>query len=160
MVKIDTLFKKGRISRITDLEIERYVNFFNSTFRDNLAHSEKIISDFPRWSIISGYYAMHDAAKLLFAKKFRLKVDFKVHKTTIELLRELIKNIEIPELLEKGYKNFINLANDLEEAEKNRTKAQYYTGTKFLREEYRKLAGEFHKSVVLPYIRKIMEILR
>ncbi len=61
---------------------------------------------------------MHDATKLLFAKKFRLKIDKEVHVTTIKDLRELIKNKKLLDLIEKGYEEFLNLATDLSEAKK------------------------------------------
>ena len=160
MVKIDTLFREGKISRISELEIERYINFLGSSYLDNLNHSKANLENFPRWSIISGYYAMHDITKLLIAKKFRIKIDFEVHKTTILILKELLKNKEIILLIEKGYKEFLTLANDLEEAKKERTKAQYYTGTKFLKVEYKKRAGEFYSNVIFIYIEKIKGLLK
>ena len=134
------------------------MNFFESSYKDNLEHSKKNIPYFPRWSIISGYYAMHDITKLFIAKKYRIKIDFEVHATTIKLLRELVKYNEITLLFEKGYKEFLTLANDLEEARRDRSKVQYYTGTKFLIEEYKKRAFEFHEKVVLFYIEKIKEL--
>jgi len=158
MVKIDTLFNEKKISRISELELGRYVNFFESSYKDNLEHSKKNILEFPRWSIISGYYAMHDITKLFIAKKFRIKIDFEVHATTIKLLRELIKHNEIITLFEKGYKEFLSLANDLEEARRDRSKVQYYTGTKFLIEEYKKRASEFYEKIVLAYLGKIKEL--
>ncbi len=130
MVKINTLLKEGKISIINELELNRYINFFENSYLDNLEHSRKIKEEFPRWSIISGYYAIHDITKLLLIKKFRIKVEFEVHATTIRLLQELIKNKELTELIEKGYKEFLTLANNLEEAKKERVKVQYYTGTK------------------------------
>jgi hypothetical protein len=160
MVEIDTLLKEGKVSRINELEIGRYVNFFENSYKDNLGHSEKVIDDFPRWSIISGYYAMHDMTKLLIAKKFRLKIEIEVHATTIKVLREFLKDEEIIKLIEKGYKEFLSLANDLREAKNERTKAQYYTGTKFMKEEYKKTAIDFYQNIVLVYITKINKILR
>lgn len=160
MVEISTLFKEQKISKISDLEIDRYINFFEYSYQDNLAHSIKNIEEFPRWSIISGYYAMHDITKLLLVKKFRIKVEFEVHATTIKLLRELIKNKIILLLLEKGYKEFLTLANDLEEAKNERVKVQYYTGTNFLRDEYKKRSAEFNKNIVLIYLEKIKEMLK
>jgi len=159
MVKIDTLFKKGLITRISELEIGRYVNFFENSYKDNLEHSKKNLVEFPRWSIISGYYAMHDITKLLIAKKFRIKIEFNVHKITIQLLRELIKDKELNILIKKGYTEFLTLANDLSKARKERTKVQYYTGTKFLKEEYAKRAGEFYEKIVLIYIQKIKKLI-
>lgn len=102
-----------------------------------------------------GGHAMHDITKLLLAKKFRIKIEFEVHATTIKVLRELIKNREIVRLMEKGYREFLSLANDLEEAKKERVKVQYYTGTHFMLEEYRKRAVQFYNKVVLPYLDRI-----
>jgi hypothetical protein len=92
MVSIETLMKEGKVSRIRELEVGRYVNFFENSSKDNLAHCKATIKTFPRWSIISGYYAMHDTTKLLIAKKFRLKIELEVHATTIKVLRELVKD--------------------------------------------------------------------
>jgi len=160
MVRIETLLNEGKISKISELELERFVNFFENSYKDNLEHSKANLTEFPRWAIISGYYAMHDIAKLLLAKKFRIKVEFEVHATTIKVLGELIKNKEIISLIEKGYREFLSLANDLYEAKKDRVKAQYYTGTEFMREEYLKRAKEFYDIVVLKYLEKIEELLK
>ena len=159
MVKIETLIDEGKISRIKELEIERYVNFFSSSYKDNLEHCKAVIETFPRWSIISGYYAMHDITKLLLAKVFNLKIEFEVHATTIKALRELIKNKEILKLLENGYQEFIYLANDLAEAKKERAKSQYYTGTAFMKEEYKKRAQNFLEDTVDLFIPKISKLL-
>lgn len=67
---------------------------------------------------------MHDITKLLIAKKFRLKIELEVHATTIKVLRELVKDKEVTKLIEKGYREFISLANDLAEA-----KRQAHQGT-------------------------------
>lgn len=159
MVKIDALAEEGKIEKISELELERYVNFFENSYKDNLEHSKANGEKFPRWSIISGYYAMHDITKLLLAKKFRIKLVAEVHATAIKALRELIKNKELLDLIERGYNEFLTLANDLEEAKKQRVKVQYYTGTKFMEEEYKKRASEFQKAVVLPFIEKIKALL-
>jgi len=159
MVKIDTLFKSEKISRINELELERYLNFFENFYIENLEHCKKNLTEFPRWSIISGYYLMHDVTKFLIAKKFNIKIDFKVHLTTIQLLSELIKNKELIISLKRGYKEFLTLANELDEAKKERTKAQYYTGTVFMKEEYKKRAIEFLKNIE-DYINKIKELIK
>lgn len=154
MVDLDTLFKKGYISRINELKIERYLNFFENSWEDNLKHSKKNIVDFPRWSIISSYYSMHDITKLLIVKRLRIKIDFKVHLTTINILDWLIQDKKLVAMLNNGYKEFLSLANDLEEAKKERIKVQYYTGTKFLKQEYRQKAKEFYNNAI-DYINKI-----
>src|SRR3989344_6691713 len=85
MVKIETLLNERKISKISELELERYVSFFDNSYKDNLEHSKANLTKFSRWAIISGYYAMHDITKLLLAKKFRIKVESEVHATTIIL---------------------------------------------------------------------------
>lgn len=159
MVKLETLASEGKIEKISELELERYVNFFENSYKDNLEHSKANIEKFPRWSIISGYYAMHDITKLLLAKKFRIKVAKEVHATAIKVLWELIKNKELVGLMERGYNEFRNLANDLGDAKKERVKAQYYTGTKYMADEYRRRASDFQKTAVLPYIGKIKAMI-
>jgi hypothetical protein len=103
---------------------------------------------------------MHDITKLLLAKQFRLKVDFEVHATTIKVLSSLVKSKEIVLLIKRGYDEFISLANDLAEAKKERVKVQYYTGTKFLEEEYKRRAADFLDEVVNPYLKKMSVLLR
>ena len=156
----EKFLKKGRISKLNELEIERYVNFFDNSYRDNLEHSKENTENFPRWSIISGYYAMHDITKLLFAKKFRIKVELKVHETTIKLLKILIQDKELISFIEQGYNEFKNLANDLVEAKKERVKVQYYTGTEFMKEKYKEKAKDFLQNIVISYLKKILELIK
>lgn len=150
MKKIDYLFKTKKISRIIETERERYTNFFNNTYKENLEHCKFNLEKFPRWSIISGYYAMHDITKLFLAEKFRIKIDLNVHKNTIVVLREITKDREILRLLETAYNEFIEMANDLSEARKERTKAQYYTGTAFMKHSYKEKAREFLQEMPCP----------
>ena len=159
MVNIEILIAEGKAVKISELELSRYVNFFENSYEENLEHSKAVVLTYPRWSIISGYYAMHDITKLLLAKNFSLKIELEVHATTIKVLAELIKNAELLRLIEAGYNEFISLANDLATAKKERVKAQYYTGTKFMKEEYGKRASEFMSEVVAPYVERIKLLL-
>jgi hypothetical protein len=155
MGKIESLFKQKRISRVIEDEKSRYLNFFSKSYRENFEHCKFNLKKFPRWSIISGYYAMHDITKLFLADKFGIKIDFKVHQTTIEVLEEVLKNKEIINMLNLAYNEFLKLLNDLAEAHDKRTNAQYYTGTAFMKEKYRKEALKFFNEIVVPYIKKI-----
>ena len=159
MVKVETLILEGKVSKIKELELPRYANFFENSYKDNLEHSKTVKGSFPKWAIISGYYAMHDITKLLLAKKFRLKIELEVHATTIKVLNELIHNKHLLEMIENGYREFLFLANDLAEAKKERVKTQYFTGTDYMKEEYRKKSDEFLKNIVEPYIEKIRSLL-
>ena len=159
MVKIEILQREGKISRIKETELNRYLEFFTESYQDNLKHSETNVETYPRWSIISGYYAMHDISKLLVAKIYRLKVDREVHATTIKVLRELLKDKETLKFIEQGYEEFQNLADELSDAKKDRVRVQYYTGTEFMKEKYKKRALEFNKDIVKPYIERIRKLL-
>jgi hypothetical protein len=158
MMDLDFYIKNKLISRIIETEVQRYLNFFENTYLENLEHCKSNLEKFPRWSIISGYYAMHDLTKLFLAKKFSIKVEFNVHQTTINILKEITKDKEILNLLKIGYKEFIEMANDLSRARRERTKAQYYTGTEFMKQKQREKAKDFLNSVVIPYITKLKEI--
>lgn len=159
MVKIETLISERKLSRINELELQRYMDFFTYSYKNNLDHCKAVLETFPRWSIISGYYAMHDITKLFLAKNFRLKVDYEVHATTIKALSYLIKNKAILSLIKRGYNEFISLANDLADGKKERVKVQYYTGTNFMKQEYRKIAKEFLGEIVEPYLKKMTILL-
>lgn len=159
MVKLEILEKENKISRIKETELDRYTEFFTESYKDNLSHSEANADNYPRWSIISGYYAMHDISKLLIAKVYRLKVDKEVHSTTIKVLREILKDKETLKLIETGYEEFHSIADELSDAKKERVKVQYYTGTSFLKEKYKKKASDFSSGVVNPYIEKIKKML-
>src|SRR3989338_7556152 len=159
MVKIEILQKEGKISRIKETELNRYLEFFTETYKDNLKHSESNVDAYPRWSIISGYYSMHDVSKLLIAKIYRFKIDREVHSTTIKVLRELLKDDETLRFIEEGYQEFQNLADELSDAKKDRVKVQYYTGTEFMKEKYKERALEFNKDIVKPYIERITKLL-
>ncbi len=160
MVNIKTLFKERKISRISELELDRYINFFQNSYKDNFNHAKENLLKFPRWSIISGYYAMHDIAKLFIAKKFRIKIEREVHLTTIKVLRILSKRKDLPKLLEIGYKEFKNLIQDLEIARKERIKVQYYTGTPYLEKIYRERATNFLKNIVEKFLSKMEELIK
>ena len=159
MVKIEILIQEGKLSKINELEKDRYINFFDSSYNDNLNHSEFVLQAFPRWSIISGYYAMHDISKSFLAKQFGLKVEMKVHATTIKALKELLKDKEAVKLMNKAYKEFKFLANDLADAKKERVKTQYYTGTDYMKTEYQQRATLFLANVVKPFVEKMRLLL-
>ncbi len=158
--RITKYLEKGQITTIVETEIPRYMNFFENSYKENLDHANFVLNNFPRWSIISGYYAMHDITKLFLAGQFRIKIEFKVHETTIDVLKELTKDKEILKLLKTGYSEFIAIANDLAKAKKERIKAQYYTGSDFSKEKYKERANSFLKNVVNQFIEKITRMMK
>ena len=159
MVKIEVLLNEGKVCRINETELNRYIEFFTESYKDNLNHATANVDSYPRWTIISGYYAMHDISKLLIAKIYRFKIEKEIHATTIKVLRELIKDEETTKLLEEGYEAFQGLADDLNDAKKERVKVQYYTGSSFLKEKYKEKSKDFLNNVVKPFIEKIKKLL-
>ena len=152
MVKLEILFKEKKISRVKETELERYINFYKQSYLDNLNHCELNKNLYPRWSIISGYYAMHDVSKLFLVSNFRFKIERQVHATTIKVLREVLKDKEILDLIEESYESFQSLANDLSDAKNERVKVQYYTGSDFMKDKYIRQSKEFFYNLVKPYI--------
>jgi len=157
---IENLLKKEIIKKIIETEIPRYTNFFINSYKENLEHSKMVLKTFPRWSIISGYYAMHDITKLFLAKKFQIKIDVKVHKTAIRIIEEITNDKKLLELLKTGYEEFTKMAADLTEARDKRQKAQYYTGSQFMREKYKNEAEIFLNKTVIPYLNKIKLMIK
>jgi hypothetical protein len=157
--RLKELFLKRKISRIGELEIERYINFFQNSYKDDLAHANENVDKFPRWSIVSGYYAMHDIAKLFLVKKFRIKILKEVHSTTIKVMRIVSERKDLVKLLEIGYKEFKKLIEELEIAKKERVKVQYYTGTPYLESLYKKRAKEFLENIVKPFVQKMEKLI-
>jgi len=153
--KIKRYLKSGKISKLNEIEKLTYLNFLSVTYKENLNHSKYCLKKFSRWAIISGYYAMHDISKLFLADKFDLKINFNVHKITIEVFEELIEDKSIINLLNKGYDELREMMNDLVDAKEKRINAQYYTGTKFMKDKYRKEAKDFLFKIVYPFIEKI-----
>lgn len=157
---IEEYLKKGIIIKIVETEISRYLNFFDNSSKENLEHCKFNLEKFSRWSIISGYYAMHDITKLFLVKKFSIKIDSRVHKTTLKIMEEITKDKELLKLLKIGYEEFTQMAADLIEAREERQKAQYYTGTEFMKEKYKEKASLFLNNTVTPYLNKIANLLQ
>ncbi len=156
---IEQYLEKGIIKKIVETEIERYTHFLTSSYKENLEHCKFNLEKFPRWSIISGYYAMHDITKLFLVKKFQIKIDIKVHKTVLRITEEITKDKEILNLLKVGYEEFTKMASDLTEAREERQQAQYYRGTEFLEKKYKEKAPLFLNNTVNSYLTKINSLL-
>ena len=160
MVNLDIFFEEEKLFRINEFEIERYVNFFNNSYLDNLEHARFVLNKYPRWAIISGYYAMHDIAKLFLAKEYGLKLGyFDVHLTTIKVLSEILEDEKIVEIIQESYDDYIDLSEDLNKAKKLRAKTQYYTGSDFSKLEFEKKAREFVELKVCLFIKKIKALM-
>lgn len=150
-------------------EKENYLDFHETAFKEDLKHAEEIILKFPRWSIISGYYGMHDITKLFLGKRFNIKITSpEIHKKTVDALEHFIRDEKLKrgllDLLKKAKEAYFNaerlkekvLPALLKRGKQERGKAQYYT------EDYTKKsqansqkAVYFLGTIVKPYIKLI-----
>lgn len=153
--------EKGVIVRLAETEKASYCSFLGYTWQDNLKASQFNLREFPRWSVISGYYAMHDLAKLFLAKSFGLKITERVHFATIIAMQETVKNGPVKKkavrLLKESekYCSEAELPNFLKVAKREREKAQYYTGKSPNFVNYRTNAGYFSENIVKPFVQVI-----
>ena len=85
---------------------------------------------------------------------------FFLYKARLYLLKILINDKELISFIEQGYNEFKNLANDLVEAKRERVKVQYYTGTEFMKEKYKEKAKDFLQNIVIPYIEKMLGLMK
>ena len=161
MVKtIEDYRQAGTVRDLAPTEREPYISFLSATYQDNLAAAEFNLLKHPRWSIIAGYYAMHDASKLILAKKFGLKLTMpNIHAGVIQCLRELLKRKDILAYLEKAkeeYREIISLHLALQQGKDEREKSQYYTSESIKPEIGIQKASYFLEKLVKPYL-KIVE---
>jgi hypothetical protein len=167
------MIKEERGIMLPATEKENYLKFHKTAFEEDLKHSEKNILDFPRWSIISGYYCMHDLTKLFLSKRFNVKITSpEIHRKAIGALEYFIKDEKLKhhllELLKEAKEIFFSSERLKEKVvtallikgKQERGKAQYYS------EDYSKnfkvnsqKAEYFLENIVKPYIKLITGLM-
>ncbi len=154
----EELVKLGSIRKLGELEKKDYIKFYKDSWKEDLAVAETLVEKSPKWSIISGYYAMHDLAKLFLATK-GIKVSGKfVHVAVIEALRSVIEKEESIKLMEDAFEKVKFLPEFLEFARAERSKAQYYS--KRLKTFSVREAREFLDDIVKPFIKNLKELIK
>lgn len=158
---------------LNDVEKLNYLDFHTTSYKEDLAHAEFVVLKFPRWSIISGYYTMHDITKLFLAKRFKVKIGSpQIHAKTIAAIDQFIKNNELKQrilpLLKEAQQTFYNVERLkekiipllLKQSKKQREQSQYYC------EDYSEKksanaqkASVFLEQIVKPYIQIIEGLL-
>lgn len=160
--------EQGTISDLQFLEEADYLRFHEISYREDLEVAERLIPFSPRWGVVAGYYAMHDATKLFLGKVHKLKLSGKfIHEAVIEALRTVLKDEEPKkralELLEEAretYQVFDSWSNEaviplvLRKSKEERGKAQYYSRNfqQVITPEYQKKALSFLNGVVRPFL--------
>lgn len=155
-------------------EKENYLIFHKNAFEEDMRHAEKNVLEFPRWSVISGYYCMHDLTKFFLAEMFNVKISSpEIHVKSIEALEHFINEDELKkkllELLREA-KNIYYSAERLKEktlpillerGKQERGKAQYYSedfsGKKKVNSQK---ASYFLETIVKPYVRIIRGLMK
>ncbi|MBN2459773.1 hypothetical protein JXB28_05805 [Candidatus Woesearchaeota archaeon] len=154
-------------------EKENYISFHKAAFEEDLRHAEKNILEFPRWSIISGYYCMHDLTKLFLAKEFNIKISSPdIHAKAIEALENLIQDEALKKklitLLKEAKTIYFNaerlkektLPTLLKRGKQERGRAQYYSEdyTEKAKASSQK-AAYFLDTIVKPYVKIMKELM-
>ena len=163
-MKFEELLSNKIIIKLVETEKSDYLKFFENTYKDNLRTAYDNLKKHPRWTIISGYYAMHDLAKFFLAKQFSLKINKRVHIATIICLEEVLKDKklknEITKLLEKAENIFsTNITRYLEKGKREREKVQYYN----FKTDFSQItdnASHFIEDVVNPFIKIVERLLK
>lgn len=154
------------MEKLREIERERWIKFHEFAYKDDIKLAEKIMNEHPRWSIISGYYAMHDMTKMYLGKIHNIKiVGENVHKQAIDGLKRVIDDEEekrkIISLLKKAEEEIKKIETEdipyfLIVGRKERRKAQYYSEKSRENIDYTNRAKWFIDSIVKVFIR-IME---
>ena len=132
--------KAGLITELAKVEKRKYETYHRENYNEDYNLCIKITSQSSKWSIIIGYFAMHNQTKLFLAK-FGLKIsDTAAHTATLIALRKIIQDDKIKkkviELLEKAQQTYdvLNtpfkekvIGNMLSKSIEERKKAQYYS---------------------------------
>ncbi len=162
----------GIIEILNPAEKGRYVDFLRKSYENDIEHCKFILFKFPRWSIISAYYAMHNISKLFLAEKYNIKISKKgVHRATIVAMGSVINEdalkTKIIRLLQEADKiyEFVNprdwnIIKYLVKGRKEREKTQYYTGSAFNEQLLLKNAHEILNEIAKPYLKIIKELMK
>jgi hypothetical protein len=165
---------ENKWEKLPATEQENYVSFHEHAYEEDLKHAEYNSIKFPRWSIISGYYAMHDITKLFLAKKFNIKITSPdIHAKTILAVEEIITDKKLKEklvgLLQEAKTTYYNIERLkekslpllLKKGKQERGKAQYYTQDYTDKKNINaQKTTYFIEEIVRPYIKLIRGLLK
>jgi hypothetical protein len=153
----------GTIEKVSIIEKKDIRQFLEYTYIDNKKTSQDLCTTHPRWSIISGYYAMHDISRLYLLLRFDIKITKpSAHDAVIKALRELVKKKELVALLEEAQKDYSKIQRldyQLSKGKEHREKTQYYTLTSFNKEQIKQKAKQFFEEIVVSYIEILERLL-
>jgi len=164
----------GTIGQLTEVEKDFYISYHQENYKEDIKISQSLMTTSPKWSVVAGYYAMHNLAKLFLAKKFNIKVAGKyIHEAVIEALKKhigdgTVRN-KLLELLDKSRIEFeligLNLEDKeilpfvLSEAKRERSKVQYYKHYNISKKVATGESKKFSDSIVQPFVKIVLELM-
>ena len=153
----------GSIKELDPTDRPFYLEFLKKSYKEDFENSKNVLISSPKWSIISGYYAMHNITKYYLALKYNKKIGLPdVHEATINASKELIKNKEIKELIDIAmfeFEEIIPIHYSLIGAKKERKNLQYYTdNSKNMQDITMQKASYFFNNITEKYI-NLIELL-
>jgi len=156
----DDFVRMKIIRKLPEIEKKAYLAFHEKIWKEDFETGKSLIKISPRWTVIAGYYSMHNLAKLFLAKKFNIKISGKfVHAATIEAIKNFLRKKQVVQKLEKACELIPveELPEFLKVGKKERTKSQYYAGR--LVEITAKDAEEFFEEIVEPFVKMVEGLL-
>ncbi len=153
--------------KLNPLEKERYIEWHKQNAELDLKDAELILDKSQKWSIIAGYYAMHNAAKYYLGKVHGFKISAPgAHEETLKMLEKLLikapTHQEIKKLINEAEKEFeilmgadaSTIADYYKVGREKREKQTYYTQFQGKKED----AQRFLNEIVKPFIKIIMKL--
>lgn len=156
---------------LAEQEKKGWILFQELAYKEDVKLAEELVLKYPRWSVVAGYYAMHDITKLYLAKIHNMKISGeKVHSAAIELLKEVLsegnEKQRLLDLLTEAEKEYRILREGkihlfLRQGRDERTTAQYYLGrdNEMFSVNFSRKASDFLETIVGPFIAIIERML-
>lgn len=170
--EFNELKERKQIKIIPDFEKKQYIEWHKNAYQDDLQAAQATEKTSPRWTIISGYYAMHDITKAYLAQALNIKFSAEhVHDHVITALKFALQDPEQKELAIKLLQEAQEIYNwqetpfkekiipkQLEAGTDERRKSQYYTEQSY-DQLYAERAKKFLQDPVKPYIELFKKML-
>jgi len=156
--------KKGSITQLDPSEKDFYLEYFKSAYDEDLEHSKNSLIKSPKWTIIAGYYAMHNISKYYLGLNFQIKISLpEIHSATIVAIKELVDNKEVKNLIceIEDFSEIEPLYFGLVKAKDERSKTQYYISkSNSAKKITLEKANYFLNNVVEKYIQLMEKLIK
>ncbi len=159
----DDYLNQKSITELLDKEKKYYLEYLKNAYKEDLKHSKDTLFSSQKWSIIAGYYAMHNISKYYLALNYKKKISTpNIHEATISALKKLVDNNEVKELMKKAeeFAEIEPLYHGLIKGKQERNKTQYYTNeTESSKKITLEKANYFLNNIVEKYIELVERLI-